>query len=142
MHIFEGKLAGEFMKRHRESKGYSQQDMTDMLGYKNVNFVSMIERGLAKIPADRIKDFASAYFIQPNIFYALILKSSYPEIWSVLEDYNSESNLSTKEETNKPFEEWWNVESVRYGLTNSEWELIKEKKRKAKAKRLQDLKEQ
>lgn len=136
MHNFNGSLAGEFLKRWREELNFSQQELTSMLGYKNVNFVSMIERSMAKIPADKIVDFSRAYMIPTHVFSALILKSSYPKIWGIVESYNESSSISDKKETNRAFDEWWEKNSVRFGLTKSEWEIILRDRENVKQNRI------
>jgi len=136
MHVFNGSLAGEFLKRWREGLNFSQQELTTMLEYKNVNFVSMIERGMAKVPADRIKDFARVYMIPQNVFTALILKCSYPETWELIEQYNEASGIASVEETNKNFNDWWLNQSKKYNLSENEWNSFIRNKEHEKQKKL------
>jgi len=136
MHLFDGSLLGEFIKRWRDELGFSQGELTEMLGYKNVNFISMIERGAAKIPADRISDFADVYLIPKNFFACLVLKCSYPEIWDLILDFNELSGIADKEKTSEEFNKWWKTNSMKFGLSSSEWEIFKKSRDNEKEKKI------
>ena len=48
------KQLGELVQKHRKQKGLTQMELAMKLGYDTPQFVSIIERGLAKIPMNTI----------------------------------------------------------------------------------------
>lgn len=49
------KTIGKLLKKAREDKNLTQQDVADLMGYGTPQFVSNIERGISKIPDRSIK---------------------------------------------------------------------------------------
>lgn len=49
------KAVGELVKNARISKGLSQCAVSNILGYKNGQFISNIERGLSSVPDEKLK---------------------------------------------------------------------------------------
>ena len=52
------KQIGTLLRKQRESLGLNQDFVSEKLGYKNSQFISNIERGLANVPLKKISDFA------------------------------------------------------------------------------------
>ena len=51
----------KIMKARREELGLSQRQVGEMVGLKNPNFVSMLEKGNSGIPASKIAAIVGAY---------------------------------------------------------------------------------
>ena len=80
------KIAGENMrcfkniaqlirtKRMSHPKGYSQSELSNMLGYKNGQFISNVERALCNIPLKMLKKVADVLDIHPDELKDAILK--------------------------------------------------------------------
>ncbi|WP_319524276.1 helix-turn-helix transcriptional regulator [uncultured Desulfosarcina sp.] len=75
-------VAGALLKSYREKRNLSQSDVAQQLGYRNVNFISMIESGKSNIPIARIIDVLNAYQIEAEMALALVKKLQ-PEIWQL-----------------------------------------------------------
>jgi len=45
---------GQLIKEHRANKGITQLQLSEKLGYDTPQFISIIERGLAKVPLNVI----------------------------------------------------------------------------------------
>jgi transcriptional regulator with XRE-family HTH domain len=82
-----GYRLGALLKRQREMLDMSQHDIALKLEYRNDNFVSMLERGLSKIPFTTIPRIVEAYGL-PAEFSAVMVKELYPEQWEVLKEIN------------------------------------------------------
>lgn len=79
-------LAGEFMrcfknianliksKRLQSPKGYSQSELSHLLGYKNGQFISNVERALCNIPLKMLSRVSEILDIDPMDLKDAILK--------------------------------------------------------------------
>lgn len=67
-------------KRINHSKGYSQSELSNLLGYKNGQFISNVERALCNIPLKMLgkvseildipaEDLKNSYFKRPTKYY-------------------------------------------------------------------------
>ncbi len=61
-------------KRLQHPKGYSQSELSHLLGYKNGQFISNVERALCNIPLKMLGKVSEVLTIDPNELKAAILK--------------------------------------------------------------------
>jgi len=61
-------------KRIGHPKNYSQSDLSLLLGYKNGQFISNVERGLCNVPLKMMKKISEVLDINPEELKAAILK--------------------------------------------------------------------
>jgi len=61
-------------KRMSHPKGYSQSELSNLLGYKNGQFISNVERALCNIPLKILKKVADVLDIHPDELRDAILK--------------------------------------------------------------------
>lgn len=61
-------------KRVGHVKNYSQSDLSLLLGYKNGQFISNVERGLCNVPLKMMKKISEVLDINPDELKASILK--------------------------------------------------------------------
>ena len=61
-------------KRIGHPKNYSQSDLSLLLGYKNGQFISNVERGLCNVPLKMMKKISEVLDIDGNELKAAILK--------------------------------------------------------------------
>jgi len=54
------------LKQRREDNGLTQDQLSKLLGYKNGQYLSNIERGLCGIPQKNIKHFADILRVNKN----------------------------------------------------------------------------
>ncbi len=95
-------------KRINHPKGYSQSELSHLLGYKNGQFISNVERALCNIPLKMIRRVSEVLDIEPDEIKGSILKDqeatldSYLAIDSVSEKLNGASNKEeeTTEQSN------------------------------------------
>jgi transcriptional regulator with XRE-family HTH domain len=74
---------GTFLKKMREKNNLSQKEVAGSLNYKNINFISMVENDVSKIPVNRIMDFVKAYRLKPFLGL-VIVREVYGEIWKAM----------------------------------------------------------
>lgn len=61
-------------KRMNHPKGYSQSELSHLLGYKNGQFISNVERALCNIPLKMLRKVSEVLDISPEELKAAILK--------------------------------------------------------------------
>jgi len=61
-------------KRIGHPKNYSQSDLSLMLGYKNGQFISNVERGLCNVPLKMMRKISEVLDIHPDEIKEAILK--------------------------------------------------------------------
>lgn len=61
-------------KRTNHPKGYSQSELSHLLGYKNGQFISNVERALCNVPLKMLKRVSEVLDIPPTELKEAILK--------------------------------------------------------------------
>lgn len=61
-------------KRMNHTKNYSQSDLSALLGYKNGQFISNVERGLCNVPLKMMKRISEVLDINQEEIKVAILK--------------------------------------------------------------------
>ena len=74
---------GAILKARREDIDKSQREIAEALGYRNINFISMIESGRSNPPLARAIDICNAYEL-PYEFVPLMVRELYPDTWQVI----------------------------------------------------------
>lgn len=75
---------GQWLKGLREARGLSQRALADKLGYEFYTFISQIEAGKGRIPAERYEVWAEALGVPPRLFVQTVLKCYEPTTWRIL----------------------------------------------------------
>lgn len=83
-------------KRMAHEKGYSQSELSNLLGYKNGQFISNVERALCNIPLKMLSKVSVILNIDPQELKEAMLKDQE----ETLNNYLKLSS-NTKVETNK-----------------------------------------
>lgn len=78
------KEAGVWLRRKREEAGFSQRELAAKVGFEYYTFISQIESGRGKLPADRYEGYADALNIQPREFATTMLRYNDPHIYSMI----------------------------------------------------------
>ena len=71
------RLAKFVSKRIDELHNKTQADIAREAGFKNANFVTMIKTGSAKLPLDRVPEFAKALDTDPGALMRLAIEQTY-----------------------------------------------------------------
>lgn len=79
-------------KRIGHTKNYSQSDLSLLLGYKNGQFISNVERGLCNVPLKMMKKISEVLDINPEELKTAILKDHE----ETLSNYFNKSTTSKK----------------------------------------------
>ncbi|MBL7663894.1 MAG: hypothetical protein JNM93_02085 [Bacteriovoracaceae bacterium] len=84
-------------KRMNHPKGYSQSELSNLLGYKNGQFISNVERALCNIPLKMLKQVSEILDIPAADLKDAILKDHEETLNSYLKLSSGKANLSLKE---------------------------------------------
>jgi transcriptional regulator with XRE-family HTH domain len=95
-------IIGNILKEQRESQGLSQIDIAHELGYKNYNYISMLENGRSNIPVKRVIDILKAYKFDDSVG-PVFIKKLLPNVWEIISYWiEHEKNIpTTKDEMEK-----------------------------------------
>ena len=113
-------IIGLYLKKAREKNNLSQKSVAVLLNYKNINFISMIENGVSKIPVNKIMEFVNAYQLPPFIGF-VIIREVYGDIWkAILETEKIDPQLKEDsfKELDKKIGGLFKEELKKYGMKN------------------------
>jgi transcriptional regulator with XRE-family HTH domain len=68
------------VRKRRNELNISQQALSDMLGYRNGQFVSNVERGLCSVPTKKVKEVAELLKLDPEDLIEAILADKEKEL--------------------------------------------------------------
>ena len=100
-------------KRLQHPKGYSQSELSSLLGYKNGQFISNVERALCNVPLKMLSKVSEVLDIQPSEIKSAILQdheetlNNYLQIQTTAEvkelhSGSAESNTTQSDYTDSP----------------------------------------
>ena len=78
------KEAGVWLRSKREEAGFSQRELAAKVGFEYYTFISQIESGRGKLPADRYESYAEALDVQPREFATTMLRYNDPHIYGMI----------------------------------------------------------
>lgn len=87
-------------KRIAHAKNYSQSDLSLLLGYKNGQFISNVERGLCNVPLKMMKKIAEVLDINPEELKTAILKDHEETLTNFFNKPVANKKISTKLNSN------------------------------------------
>jgi transcriptional regulator with XRE-family HTH domain len=80
-------------KRVNHPKGYSQSELSSLLGYKNGQFISNVERALCNVPLKMLGKVSEVLDITPEDLKRAIMS----DMDNTLEDYFKQSSKKTQQ---------------------------------------------
>jgi transcriptional regulator with XRE-family HTH domain len=78
------KLAGDWLKQRRADAELSQADLAARLGLKYYTFISQVENGFSRVPAEIMGAWAEELGLEPASFARHLLKYYEPELHRLL----------------------------------------------------------
>jgi transcriptional regulator with XRE-family HTH domain len=78
------RVAGEWLRSLREKRGLSQRDLAKLVGADYYTFISQLETGRGRVPAERYELWAKALGIDPRVFVRSLLKYYDPVTYEIL----------------------------------------------------------
>lgn len=81
---------GAWLKEKREAAGLSQRELAAKVGIEYYTFISQIEAGRGRVPAERFEAYASALKVSPREFTMTMLRYNEPIVFRLLADPKDE----------------------------------------------------
>ena len=78
-------LIGSLIRESRVASNLSIKEVAQLVGYKNPNFLSVVERGKAPFPIQKWKEFADVLRIPREDFLAVVIEENYPSMLEYIE---------------------------------------------------------
>lgn len=75
---------GLWLKERREAAGLSQRELAACVGIDYYTFISQIEAGRGRVPAERYEAYAAALNVSPRIFTLTMLRYNEPILYRLL----------------------------------------------------------
>lgn len=78
------RAAGAWLRARREKLGLSQRTLAERVNMEYYTFISQIESGRGRVPADRYRDWAEALEINPREFAINLMKFYDPHTYDLI----------------------------------------------------------
>ena len=89
--------AGQWLKDRREALGMSQRELATKVGIEYYTFISQIEAGRGRVPAERYEAYALALDIEPREFTKTMLRYNDTVVYNLL--FGAESQAPVVDES-------------------------------------------
>ena len=83
------KKAGLWLRQKRCEKGLSQRELARRVNMEYYTFISQIESGRGRVPAERLREWAEALEMDPREFAINLMKFYDPHMYDMI--YGSDS---------------------------------------------------
>lgn len=74
----------EFLERAIEISGKTQAEIARDIGYARPNIISMMKKGVTKVPIDKIPALSTSLGIDPVQLLRLAMHEYQPEVWETI----------------------------------------------------------
>jgi len=78
------KKAGIWLRTRREDLGLSQRVLADRVNMEYYTFISQIESGKGRVPADRLRNWAEALEVDPREFALTLMQYYDPHTYNLI----------------------------------------------------------
>jgi transcriptional regulator with XRE-family HTH domain len=78
------KEAGLWLRERRETAGLSQRELAIKVGFEYYTFISQIESGRGRVPAERYEKYAKAFRMSPRDFALAMLRFNDPHTYRMI----------------------------------------------------------
>ncbi|HYD32169.1 MAG TPA: helix-turn-helix transcriptional regulator [Azospirillaceae bacterium] len=76
--------AGQWLRRQREDRKLTQRDLAEKIGLRYYTFISQIESGQGRIPAEQYEGWANALELNPQLFVKTLMMYYDPHTYRLL----------------------------------------------------------
>lgn len=90
--------AAEYLAQAIATSGKTQKEVATIAGFDKPNVVSMMKKGITKIPIDRVPALANACGTDPKIMLRIVMQEYHPTVWEILNDTLGEQIMLSEEE--------------------------------------------
>ena len=87
------KKAGKWLRSRRDELGLSQRELARRVNTEYYTFISQIEAGRGRVPAERLKYWAAALEVDPKIFATTLMRFYDPHSYELIFGLNEIKNI-------------------------------------------------
>ena len=77
--------------------GKSQADIASEVGFPKANMITMLKKGLTKLPIDKIGVMSKSLGVDPLHLYRMCMMEYYPDTWKMLQGFLNQPTLTEHE---------------------------------------------
>lgn len=85
-----------FIAERIEATGKVQRHIAEKVGFESPNIITMIKKGITKLPLDKIGPMAKALDVDPMELYRMCMQEYHPDTWKAIAPF-LEAGLSEDE---------------------------------------------
>jgi transcriptional regulator with XRE-family HTH domain len=89
------KEAGLWLREKRERAGFSQRELAIKVGFEYYTFISQIESGRGRVPAERYEKYAKAFRMAPRDFAMAMLRFNDPHTYRMIFESDMQPNANS-----------------------------------------------
>jgi transcriptional regulator with XRE-family HTH domain len=86
------KAAGLWLRGKRETAGLSQRELAIKVGFEYYTFISQIESGRGRVPAERYEKYAKAFQMSARDFAMTMLRFNDPHTYRMIFEGTDQTN--------------------------------------------------
>lgn len=90
--------AAEYLAQAIAISGKTQTEIAKIAGFDKPNVLSMMKKGITKIPIDRVPALARACGTDPKVMLRIVMQEYHPNVWGVLNDTLGDQIMLSEEE--------------------------------------------
>lgn len=90
--------AAEYLAQAIAISGKTQKEVATMAGFDKPNVVSMMKKGITKIPIERVPALARACGTDPKVMLRIVIQEYNPTVWEILSETLGEQITLSEEE--------------------------------------------
>lgn len=87
---------GQWLRDRRSALGLSQRELADLAGFEYYTFISQLETGRGRVPAERYEPYAKALQVEPREFAMRMLQAYENSTYKLLFPSEAMSDLERR----------------------------------------------
>jgi hypothetical protein len=87
----------EYLMSQIKMSGKTQIEIAQDVGFPMPNMITMLKKGLSKLPMDKVGLMAKSVGVDPVHLYKLCMEEYYPSTWEMLQGFLSQPTLTKNE---------------------------------------------
>ena len=91
------KSVAEYLTATIEASELSQKDIATAIGYDKPNMITMLKKGVTKLPINKVGPLAKTLGLDPTHLLRRVMVEYYPETWEAIEEIISAPPLTDHE---------------------------------------------
>lgn len=96
----------EYIEKAIDLSGKTQREIAEEAGFERPNVLSMMKKGITKVPVDRIPALAKACGVDAAVFLRIAMNEYNPQTWAVINKHIGEVITQDEAEVLAAYRQW------------------------------------